>query len=86
MSDALYRTRLRWENGHGVARLAGVSVALKGAPVLCGVRVTQVDFTPECQCFEIRRAPSDPVTEMTADEIASAQALLRAICTPEIPR
>ena len=83
MSDALYRTRLRWENGRGAARLDGVSVALKGAPVICGRSVDHVDYTPECQCFEIRRAPSDAVCEMTAEEIADAAALLRALCQQE---
>lgn len=76
MSDALYGTRLRWDSGHGVAKLHGVSVALTRAPVLGGSLVVHVDCTPEVQCFEIRRVESDAMGRMSGDEIRDAYALL----------
>lgn len=79
MSDALYSTRLRWAHGRGVARLHGRSIDLAEAPTLDGVQVHQVDYTPEVHCLEIQRRPCDPRSEMTAGEIADADALLRRL-------
>ncbi len=79
MSDRLYNTRLRWANGRGAAMLHGRIVPLTEPPVLCGATVAQLDYTPEVRCFEIRRAPADPVSEMTAAEIAETDALLRRL-------
>lgn len=79
MSDALYSTRLRWCNGHGVARLHGRSVPLTEAPVLDGRPVHAVDYTPEVGCVEIQRRPCDPRGDMTAGEIADADRLLRRV-------
>ncbi len=82
MSDALYSTRLRWANGRGAAMLHGRIVALDRPPVLAGVAVHQVDYTPEVHCLEVRRRACDPVGEMTPAEIADADALLRSLLCP----
>lgn len=75
MTDALYATRLRWSNGGGVAKLHGRAVALTAAPVLGGVAVHFVDYTPEVHCVEIRRRACDPVGEMTdGAKVAKADA------------
>lgn len=79
VSDRLYNTRLRWANGRGAAMLHGRLTPLTAPPVLCGTAVAQLDYTPEVCCFEIRRAPSDPLSEMTAAEVAEADALLRRL-------
>lgn len=79
MSDALYSTRLRWSHGRGVARLHGRSVELIEPPVLGGVAVHQVDYTPEVGCLEVQRRPCDPRAEMTAGEIVDADVLLRRL-------
>ncbi len=83
MSDSLYRTRLRWAGGKGIAMLHGVRVPLAAPPVLCGKAVAEIDYTPEVRCLEIRRTPASPMSEMTGDEIADADALLRAIAGKE---
>ncbi len=84
MSDALYSTRLRWSNGRGMAMLHGRAQTLTAPPVLCGQPVHSIDYTPEVHCLEIRRRACDPVDEMTPDEIADADALLRRLlsCLP----
>lgn len=79
MSDALYSTRLRWANGRGVARLHGRSVPLAEPPVLDGVAVHAVDYTPEVSVYEVQRRACDPRVEMTAGEIADADRLLRRL-------
>jgi hypothetical protein len=79
VSDALYSTRLRCMHGRGVARLHGRSVELVEAPVLGGVAVHHVDYTPEVSVIEIQRRACDPRVEMTAGEIADADRLLRRL-------
>lgn len=81
MSDALYATRLRWCGGRGVAKLHGRSVVLVAPPVLCGVAVHAIDYTPEIRCLEIQRAPCEPRDDMTAAEVIEADALLLALVT-----
>ena len=79
MTDALYSTRLRWAIGRGVAKLHGRTVPLQAPPVLAGVAVHAVDYTPEVHCIEIQRRPCDPHGEMTPDEVRDADALLQAL-------
>lgn len=79
MSDALFSTRLRWFAGKGVAKLYGRSVELTEAPLLDGVAVHYVDYTPEVSCHEIRARACDGMREMTAGEIADADRLLRRL-------
>lgn len=77
MSDRLYQTRLRWSGNRGAAMLHGRIVPLTQPPVLAGVAVAHVDYTPEVGCFEVRRLPSDAMSEMTPNEISEADAILR---------
>ena len=79
MSDALYSTRLRWSAGRGAAMLHGRIVPLTAPPVLGGQAVHSIDYTPEVHCMEIRRRACDPVGDMTAAEVAEADALLRVL-------
>ena len=79
MSDALYSTRLRWSGGRGAAMLHGRIVPLTAPPVLGGVAVHAVDYTPEIGCVEIQRRACDPRSDMTAAEVAEADALLRVM-------
>lgn len=79
MSDRLYQTRLRWSGGRGAAMLHGRIVPLTEPPVLAGVAVSHVDYTPEVGCLEIRRRHCDPMGDMTATEVAEADALLQRV-------
>lgn len=79
MSDALYSTRLRWSGGRGAAMLHGRIVPLTAPPVLGGQAVHSIDYTPEVHCMEIRRRACDPVGDMTAAEVAEADAMLRRL-------
>lgn len=83
MSDRLYQTRLRWSAGGGLAMLHGKAVALTDPPVIGGVAVCHLDYTPEVGCHEIRRRPVDKMDDMTPAEIAQADALLRRLTQPE---
>lgn len=78
-SDRLYMTRLRWSGGRGAAMLHGRIVPLLEPPVLCGVPVSHLDYTPEVRCAEIRRRHCDPMSDMTPAEIEEADALLRRL-------
>lgn len=79
MSDALYCTRLRWQNGRGVAKLHGRAMVLISAPEFWFGAVDMIDYTPEVGCVEIRPRACDPVREMTRDEIHAADRLLRSL-------
>lgn len=79
MSDALYPTRLRWSNGRGAAMLHGRIVPMTAPPVLGGQAVHAIDYTPEIGCVEIQRRACDPRGDMTAAEVAEADALLRRL-------
>lgn len=82
MGDSLYFTRLRFSGRAGVAMLHGIRVPLTDNPTLCGQRIFQIDYTPEVGCYEIRRTPRSKPDDMTADEIAAADALLRELVGP----
>lgn len=83
MSDHLYQTRLRWSGGRGVAMLHGKAVPLTEPPMIGGVAVSHMDYTPEVGCYEIRRRPFDKMDDMTAAEVADADALLRRMTQGE---
>jgi hypothetical protein len=81
MSDGLYSTRLRWSGGPagiGVARLHSRSVPLMTPPRISGHPVHDIDYAPEVRMRQIRLAPWSPVQDMTAEQIAEADAILRA--------
>lgn len=79
MSDALFSTRLRWAYGKGIAKLHGRIVVLDGPPVIGGVAVHCIDYTPEVHCHEIVRRACDPRDDMTVSEIREADAFLRLL-------
>lgn len=79
MSDKLYQTRLRWSGSKGAAMLHGRIVPLVSPPVLGGIPVAHVDYTPEVGCHEIRRHSYDQMADMTPNEIAEADAMLRSL-------
>lgn len=83
MSDAYHFTRLRWHDGHGIAKLHGVVVTLTEAPDLGSGQVAEVDYSPAYGCREVRRHSWDRRDDMTAAEIAAADALLRKLCAVE---
>ena len=81
MSDGLYSTRLRWSGGPagiGVARLHGRSVPLMTPPRISGYPVHDIDYAPEVRLRQIRMAPWGRVEDMTDEQVADADALLRA--------
>jgi hypothetical protein len=81
MSDGLYSTRLRWSGGPagiGVARLHSRSVPLMSPPVIGGHQVHEIDYVPAVRMYQVRRASFAPVQELTPEEVADADAVLRA--------
>lgn len=80
MSSHLYATCLIYGGGRGVAKVNNEHVELTDNPVLCGQRLLSIYYVPG-RLFEIRRKYSDPSHgEMTPEEIAAADALLRELC------
>ena len=80
MSDALYSTRLRWQEGRGgIAKLYGRSVRFDGPFDLGAGPVHMLDYVPELGMREIRRRSIDTLDVMSDAETAAADALLRRI-------
>lgn len=76
-----YSTRLVWYGRDGVAKLHGLVVELTGPPQLSCLEVECIDYIPEihlCRVQPARYAWRD----MCADEVAAADALLRALVKP----
>lgn len=81
MSDALYRTRLRWSNvGHGVAIFEGISVELyTRPPVLEHVRrITDLEYAPLLGATYLQ-VGADPRRDLTPGEVAELDAYLTRI-------
>lgn len=82
MSDALYRTRLRWTAGKGgVAKLRGREVWLPSPPDLGSGPVWYLDYIPEVGIREVALRSIDKRRDMLPDEIQAADALLRTHCS-----
>jgi hypothetical protein len=80
MSLDLYATALVWYgNGPGVAKLHGKQVQLEAPPDLGGLRVVMTDYRPEIGERRIQRY-NGPASDMTADEVAAADAFLLRAC------
>lgn len=79
MSDALFRTRLRFHDGRGRAKWLGRAVDLTEPPTFDGLPVEELDYCPEVGTAEIRPTPSERRREMYRHEIAACEALLRAL-------
>jgi hypothetical protein len=77
MSLELYSTVLVWYGRRGSAKLHGRRVPLTEAPSLPGSLIVMIDYRPEIGERRIQRFDG-PATDMTADEVAAADAFLRA--------
>lgn len=81
MSHAYYATRLWWAGSRGVAKLHGHLVQLLAPPALGGgMPVDGIDYTPEVAVYRICRR-FEGWSDMTRDEIAQADRLLRSLCS-----
>lgn len=80
MSDALYRTRLRWSRGHGLAAHAGVSVELHERPpvLLHEPRLAEVEFAPGVG-IQYLQTEIDARRDLRPAEAAELMAYLEAI-------
>jgi hypothetical protein len=82
MSHALYATRLYWAGTRGgVAKLHGRCVSLHAPPHIDGAPVVGIDYVPEINLRQIQAVASS-WRDMTDDEAAAADAVLRAVCFP----
>ncbi|HEV7914121.1 MAG TPA: hypothetical protein VGP22_10155 [Albitalea sp.] len=85
MSIALYRLRLYWDGHHGALRNGDDTRILVEAPLLPGAehadRLEEIDYAPEVDVAQVREREGD-WREMTADEVAAAEALLASIGQP----
>lgn len=82
MSHLLYSHRLMWDGRGGVATRRNVRLVLSMAPAPFP-DAQYIDYAPEVRVAQIRRAHG-PMRDMTADEIATAEAFLRE-AIPEVP-
>jgi len=89
MSIALYRLRLYWDGRHGAVRNGDDTRILVEPPVLPGAdssaNLEEIDYAPEVDCAQVREREGD-WRQMTADEVAAAEALLASLGQPQWPR
>lgn len=81
MSDALYRTRLRWSSvGHGVAIFDGVTVDLQQRPpVLAHIRrISDLEYAPLLGAAYVQVA-ADPRRDLEQAECQQIDAYLQRI-------
>lgn len=71
-------TRLWWNGWKGQAQCSGVARDLHAKPLVDGVQFEQIQFSPELQCFRIRREKWDKEDDMYAPEIAAVWRWLRS--------
>lgn len=76
-----YPTRLLWDGRAGVARYNGRAVHLWDAPALGPEPCYSMDYVPCVGIAEVQDRPCDPRRAMTTEEIAAADALLRALAS-----
>ena len=79
MSNALYWTVLEYHGTRGIAKMHGMTVALKTPPVLDGYDVTAMRYIPEIGEAQLQAEPGQPWRRMTPEEIHDADALLREL-------
>jgi hypothetical protein len=86
MSIALYQLRLYWDGHHGAARNGNDTRILVEAPVLPGTRgaadLEEIDYAPEVDVAQVREREGD-WRDMTAEEVAAAEALLASLNRPQ---
>ena len=89
MSIALYRFRLYWDGRHGAVRNGDDTRILVEPPVLPGAEnaanLEEIDYAPEVDVAQVREREGD-WRQMTAQEVAAADALLASIGQPQWPR
>ncbi len=89
MSIALYRLRLYWDGHHGAARNGDDTRILVEPPVLPGAegadKLEEIDYAPEVDVAQVREREGD-WRDMTAEEVAAAEALLASLAHPQWPR
>jgi hypothetical protein len=84
MSLALYRYRLYWDGRRGAARHEDETRILAEAPVLAGAgEFEEIDYAPEVDVAQVREREGD-WREMTAAEVAAADALLASLSEPQL--
>ena len=81
MSNDLYWTVLEWHEGRGIAKMHGMTVSLKAAPVLDGYDVTGLRYIPEIAEAQLQPEPGQKWRRMTQQEIHDADALLLKLTT-----
>lgn len=83
MSDALHFIRLRWHDGHGLAKLHDREVLLTEPPDLGDGQVYEVDFAPYLRCWELRQHPWSDKGEMSDQQMRAARRLIEQLCGGE---
>lgn len=88
MSIALYRLRLYWDGRHGAVRNGDDTRILVEPPVLPGGRgfadLEAIDYAPEVDLAQVREREGD-WREMTAEEVAAAEALVASLGQSDWP-
>ena len=88
MSIALYRLRLYWDGHHGAVRNGDDTRILVEPPVLPGAETAsnleEIDYAPEVDVAQVREREGD-WRQMTAEEVAAAEALLASLGQPQWP-
>lgn len=79
MSNDLYWTVLEWHSNRGIAKMHGMTVSLKSAPVLDGYDVTAMRYIPEIGEAQVQPEPGQHWRRMTSEEIRDADKLLRTL-------
>jgi hypothetical protein len=89
MSIALYRFRLYWDGRHGAVRNGDDTRILVAPPVLPGAsnaaNLEEIDYAPEVDVAQVREHEGD-WRQMTAEEVAAADALLATLAQPSWTR
>ena len=86
MSIALYRYRVYWDGHHGAVRYGDDTRILLERPTLRGTHhvdeLEEIDYAPEVDVAQVREREGE-WREMTAEEVAAAEALLASITRPD---
>ena len=78
MTSGLVARRIWWDGGRGFASCSEGRLSLEQPPRIRGPRIDLLDFAPDDRCYVILRR-GECRREMRMQEIAEAEALLRAI-------
>jgi hypothetical protein len=85
VSDDLYYTILRWDDGAGIVKGQGMKKDLRAGPDLGKGPVHFVAYRPELGRVEVQTHPDEPRRLMDDAEVRAATDLIRAMTTlPEV--